>query len=76
MKSKTPNEIDSVIIGSPVGMQGCAYACAGAVRNQASDRVYIYGVNAGTGGASVTGGTMKLIGKLPTSEFNKLLSSK
>lgn len=31
MKSKTPNEIDSVIIGSPVGMQGCFYACAGAV---------------------------------------------
>lgn len=76
MKLKTPNETGSVIIGSPVGMQGCFYACAGAVRTQASDRVYIYEVNAGSSGASMTGGTMKFIGKLPTSELNKLLSSK
>ena len=75
--NNTASRVDDVIVGSSVGFENCGrVACGGVVLTQAGDRVYTYGVNAGSGGASVTGGTMKLIGKLPTSELNKLLSSK
>ena len=70
---KTANEIDSVIIGSSVGMQGCFYACAGAVRTQGGDTVYTYGI--GTPQVGVTAGTMEYTGvTLSRNEINQLLN--
>ena len=66
------DDIDTIILGSSVGLQGCAYACMGAVRTQGGNTIYTYGL--GNPQIGISGGSMKYSGvNLSRTEINKFL---
>ena len=64
--------IDRIILGSSVGLQGCYGLCLGAVRTQGGNTIYTYG--GGNPQIGITGGSMKYSGvNLSRTEINKFL---